>query len=139
MFGFLAAAPASADDYDGNWHYTLTPYVWLPSVSGKFALSVPPPLSNRIPGVTVDFSARPGSALSKLNYALMATGAVHKGNWSVSSDLIALSLSDHDEKVRTVTGPGGLVEIPVDTGSKVGLLDYVWTLDGGYTVSTAPM
>ena len=37
-----------------------------------------------------------------------------------------------------MTGPGGIVEIPVDAGSKVGLKGFVWTLAGAYTVFNEP-
>ena len=137
----LAAAPAARgaeDPYDGDWHFSLTPYVWLPSVGGSLDLNVPPALSGLINNVNMNVDISSTDILSHLNYALMAAGDARKGRWSVATDFILLGLSGDNAKVRSVSGPGGLVDIPIDTGSKVDLKGFVWTLAGAYTVFNEP-
>lgn len=130
----LAASPACADPlrpnmYDGDWHFTLTPYVWLPGVTSD--------LSYRIPGhpeanASVHTSA--GDILSKLKFALMGTGDARKGEWTVFADLLYVDLGSTKSKVRTVTGPGGLVEFPVDVGTKASLQEGIVTLGVGRSI-----
>jgi hypothetical protein len=143
LLGCFANAPEAqgAEDLDdGNWHFSLTPYLWLPTTSGSLSLDVPPTSSGLVNGVEMDVGVNvtPADILSHLNYALMAAGEARKGRWSVATDFIGLSLSGDDSKVRSITGPGGIVEIPVDTGSKVALKSFVWTLAGAYTVFNSP-
>jgi hypothetical protein len=141
LLGCLAAAPAAQgaeDPYDGNWHFSLTPYLWLPTTSGSLLLTVPPRLSGLVSDVRMNVDITPADILSHLDYGLMAAGDARKGRWSIATDFIGLSLSGDDSKVRSITGPGGIVEIPVDTGSKVGLKGFVWTLAGTYTVFNGP-
>ena len=68
----------------------------------------------------------------------MGAGGAQKGHWSVVTDIIYLRLSNENATVRSVTGPGGAVQIPVDTGTQFGLKGLVWTLASGYTVINVP-
>jgi hypothetical protein len=141
LLGCLAAVQAAQgaeDPYDGNWHFSLTPYLWLPTTSGSLSLDVPPRLSGILGDVKMNVDISAADVLSHLNYALMAKGDVRKGRWSIATDFIGLSLSGDNSKVRSITGPGGLLEIPVDTGSDVDLKGFVWTLAGAYTVFNSP-
>ena len=82
IIGLLFAAPARAaeDPYDGNLRFTFTPYVWLPSLDGTLHFDLP----NGSPNV--DASA--GDILSRLDFAIMGTGDVRRGNWSLFTDFI---------------------------------------------------
>lgn len=132
LIGLLFAAPARAaeDPYDGNWRFTLTPYLWLPSLDGTLRFDLP----NGSPNV----SASAGDILENLDFAFMATGDVRKGRWSAFTDFIYLDLSDDNAEVRSVTGPGGVVEIPVDIGTQSGVKGYLWTLAASYTLLRGP-
>jgi hypothetical protein len=132
---FLVATilPASAEDnaYDGNWHFTLTPYVWLPGVTGDLKFNVP-----RFPDVSANVNVDEGpiDVLKHLRFGLMGTGDARKDNWSAFTDMIYVSLSGDKAAVKTVTGPLGLVEIPVNIGTTVDLKSFVWTNGVGYSV-----
>jgi hypothetical protein len=101
-------------------------------------LTVPPNLSGVLSDVKMNVNISAVDILSHLNYALMAAGDARKGRWSIDTDFIGLSLSGDNSNVRSVTGPGGIVEIPIDTGSRVGLKSFVWTLAGAYTAFNEP-
>jgi len=121
-----AAAQAAEDPYDGNWHFDFAPYLWLPSLDGTLRFDLP----NGSPDVDV----RAGAILEELHFGFMGAGDARKGNWSVFTDFIYLDLSTDNSTVRSVTSPGGIVEIPVDTGSQSGLKGYLWTLAASYTL-----
>jgi hypothetical protein len=132
LTGLLSAGPAPAAEalYDGNWRFSVTPYLWLPSLDGTLQFDLP----NGSPNV----SASAGSILENLDFAVMATGDVRRGNWSVFTDFIYLDLSNDNSTVRSVTGPGGMVEIPIDIGTETGLKGFLWTLAPSYTLLRGP-
>lgn len=132
LMGLLFAAPVQAAEnpYDGNLRFTLTPYLWLPSLDGTLRFDLP----NGSPNV----SASAGDILENLDFAFMATGDIRKGRWSAFTDFIYLDLSDDNAEVRSVTGPGGVVEIPVDIGTQSGLKGFLWTLAASYTLFHGP-
>ena len=133
LLALPSAAWGAENPYDGNWHFTLTPYLWLPSVDGSLSFDTP---SGETLSTDLDISA--GDILENLDFALMATGDARKGNWFVFTDFIYLNLSDDNAAVRTVTGPGGLVEIPINTATQTKLHGFVWTLAVGYALAQGP-
>ena len=60
--GLLAAGSASAgvDLYDGQWHYSLTPYAWFPNISQTLQFNTP--LGG---GKTVEVEVKPDSYLEQ--------------------------------------------------------------------------
>jgi opacity protein-like surface antigen len=132
VFALLALAPQTAaaveDTYDGEWHFSLAPYLWLSAFSGTF--HIPGPGG----GKTIDVHASAGDILKSLKFGLMAAGEARRGEWSVFTDLIYARLSDDKSTVRSVTGPGGQVEIPVNVAVKGGLKEGIWTLAGAYSL-----
>jgi hypothetical protein len=140
LFGLLAliVSPGSTawgaeDPYDGNWHFALTPYLWLPSVDGTLRFDAPDGSSG---SANLDMSA--GAILEDLDFAFMGTGDVRKGNWVAFTDFIYLDLSNDTATVRSITGPGGLIEIPVNTSTHSSLRGYVWTVAAGYALVRGP-
>ena len=127
----LHPAIANDNDYDGNWHYALTPYVWLPGVSGD--LNFRPA---RFPNVTasVNIDEGPLDVLKHFRFGLMGTATVRKGEWSAFTDTMYVSLSGDKAAVRTVTGPLGIVEIPVNVGTTLDIKDLVSTNGIGYSL-----
>jgi hypothetical protein len=130
-----SSAYSAEDPYDGKLHFTLTPYLWLPTTSGTVSFHTPHGASGR---PTLDFSVSPGELLSKLDFALMGTYEARTGNWSAFTDFIYLKTSGENAVVKTIAGPGGMIEIPIDAGTKFGLQGAIWTLAPGYTVYRSP-
>ena len=77
----------------------------------------------------------PNDYLENLDFALMLAGEARKGRWAIFTDVITLNFSSESASVETITGPGGIVEIPVDTSTEAGLKALVWELAGSYTLS----
>jgi hypothetical protein len=124
-------ARGAEDPADGKLQLTFTPYVWLPTTSGAVSFHTPRGANGN---PSFHFSISPIDLLSKLDFALMGTEEARQGNFNAFSDLLYLKVSDEKAVVKTITGPDGLIEIPVDAGSKAGLQGFIWTFAPGYTV-----
>jgi len=134
-FSAGTTAQGAEDPYDGNLHFTLTPYLWLPTINGTVSLHTPPGAGG---SPTFNFSVSPIDLLSHLDFALMGVGEARRGNWSVFTDFIYLKLSGADAAVKTITGPGGIVAFPVNAGTEFGLKSFIWTFAPSYTVYRTP-
>lgn len=51
------------------------------------------------------------------------------------SDLIYVDFSGENATVKTVTGPGGIVQVPTNAGTQAGLKALVWELAASYAVA----
>ena len=136
-----APALAAVDPYDGAWHFSLTPYVWLPNINGS--------IDARLPGlrtaagavlrdVSLSTEIGPNDYLENLNFAGMVTGEARKGNWSVITDIIYMDLGDERSHVRNITGPDGRPLTAISRDVTASLSTTVWTLAGAYTVARSP-
>lgn len=129
---FLAAAqPAAAGD---AWSYSLTPYLWLPTINGDLRYDLPSD------GGNLDVKLGPNDYLSNLKAVLMLAGDARKGKASIVTDVVYLKFSDEKSNVRSVDLGGGA--IPVDTtmnvDTKTSLKGLEWTIAGGYALSSNP-
>ena len=122
------APQAGAPDHDG-WKLSITPYLWLPHVSGNASFA------------TADFGVRdlsarigPESYLKDMRFAAMLSGEARKDNFLIATDLIYLNLGGSSAKVTSVTLPG-LGSVPVtDAGTKMSGQSVIWTAAGGYSL-----
>jgi hypothetical protein len=128
-----AASGAGVDMYDGQWHYSLTPYAWFPNISQTLQYSTP--LGG---GKTVEVEVEPDSYLSNLDFALMGTFEARQGDLALAMDLIYNDFSDQDGTIKTVRGPRGRESSPIDANLNVDIRALVWTGIGSYTVARSP-
>lgn len=140
LFGalsFMAMAPANATEnlsaasrFDGQWHFSVTPYLWLPTIYTTASFTGPFGISG---GVDAAMHTAPNDYLDKLSFAFMITGEARKGDWSLFTDYIYMKFKAQNASVRSVTGPAGRVSTAVDLGSTLDLKSDLWTLAGSYT------
>jgi hypothetical protein len=71
---------------DEDWHFTITPYLWLPSVDTK--------LSVRDEPIEVGTNTNSFDVFSKLDYGFLVLGEVRKGKLGLFYDFQTLKLSD---------------------------------------------
>lgn len=121
---------AGVDRYDGQWHYSLTPYAWFPNISQTLQLTTP--LGG---GKSVDVEVKPDSYLSNLEFALMGTFEARKGDWALAMDLIYNDFGDQRGKIKTVQGLLGNESLPINSIVNVDIKALVWTGIGSYTVA----
>jgi hypothetical protein len=136
-----AASPARTTvidaEYDGQTHFTFTPYLWVPTVNGTFQFNAP-----RLPHVgvgggtaIVNTQVGPNSYLSKLNFAIMGAFDLRKGDVAGFGDFINLNLSSGVTRVTSVSGPLGRLQIPVDLGSSGRISSTIWELGAALTLA----
>jgi hypothetical protein len=128
------AKDASADD---GWKFALTPYLWLPNINGTLRYDLPSGS-----GDSAGVKTGPNSYLENLNFALMATGDLRKGRWSIFTDLIYLHFASEGSTVKDVEfqGSGGRTSVSgsLDAGTETDLSASLVTLAGGYAVVDGP-
>jgi len=131
-----ATAPAFADD--DVWQFSITPYLWLPTIGGDAGYQSPPS-----GGGDPIFSVGPTDWLDLLNFGALVGGTARKGNFSITSNLVYLSMANESEGRllsvdATITGPNNGVTIPVGadvTASTESELEgLTWDLLFGYTI-----
>lgn len=130
-------ATANAQEVSNEWQYSLTPYLWLPTIDG--VLNYGPPSGG---GGNPNISVGPTDWLELLNFGLLVSGSAKKGKYSIFSDFVYLSMSSDDSRVvsvdDTITLPGVPVPIPVNptlnVNTKTDLDGLVWMVAGGYTL-----
>lgn len=140
FIGLLAfgESHAQADANANEWQYTLTPYLWLPTIDGSLNYSLPPG-----GGGSPNVSVGPTDWLDLLNFALLIGGSARNDDFVIFSDFIYLSMSTTDSRVASVDdpGPGILPPLPVDVtltlGTKSELDGLAWTLAAGYRIENA--
>lgn len=136
----VAAAGTSAGEADvqipavppvgSGWTFTVAPYLWMASV--KSASSYTPAHGNRTINANVDESF--GDIFKDLNFAIMAGAEARRGLFSIQADAMYINLLQDHSGVRSVSGPLGLLEAPINTGGKLKLKTMVGTLTGGYDI-----
>jgi hypothetical protein len=130
------SAAANAQQSDDEWSWTLTPYVWLPTIDGHVKYDVPPQ-----GGGGPDVSIGPTDWLDLLNFAALFSATASRDRFAVFTDLVYLDMGgDNDGRVvsveGTIPGPGGNIEIPVSAdlnlATEFELDGLQWMLGLGY-------
>jgi opacity protein-like surface antigen len=123
------ARQAAAQPSAAAWQFQVTPYIWLPRISGTFSFTG----AGGSPQVDVGVGA--DDYLQNLDMALMLGGEARKGRWAIFTDFIYLDFSGENAAVRSVTGPGGIVQVSANANTTAGLKGLVWELAAAYTIS----
>jgi len=97
-----------------DWKFALTPYLWLPNIEANGTTDSPPDTDD---GGEPSYEVGPADYLEHLNMVLMLTGEARRDSWSLRTDVIYLDMSNERAAVKSVSGPGGVVEIPVNAGT----------------------
>lgn len=131
----FASGIASANDDDAqDWQFDLTPYLWLPTISGNVNYTPPGGGGGGAPNIDVG----PTDWLDLLNGAALLSGGVRKGRFALRADYVYLSLKSEKDDVVAVRD-GGL--LPVDSSLNVSTETRFdgssWTLAAGYAVHRA--
>jgi hypothetical protein len=116
-----------------GWSFSVTPYLWLPSVSGDLRFDNPLPGSG---ATSADVAVDAEDILSALNFALMLSAEARYGRVFAMTDFIYLNTGSDSSRITAVdfTQAGrDRVSAVVDSGSDASLSGAVWTLAGGAT------
>jgi len=129
-FPLQAAAQYTSPPTDTGWQFDVN--LFLPSISSNSRLELPG-------GGNISTESDPDGYLKKLKMVFMGTLVAEQGPWSGSLDLLYLNLDDVESKVRQITGPGGIVTVPIDSGTHSDLKGLISTLAVGYRIGGSPM
>ena len=138
VLSLLAPMHAVAQSGEDRWVFSLTPYLWLPSMEGSLRYG-PPPTGGSAPNVSVDAE----DILSSLDFAFMFTADARKGRWSILTDFMYVSLSSDKAAVKSVdfnpgAGPVNFATGALTLGAEVEFKGTIWTLAGGYSLLHEP-
>ncbi len=130
----LLALPVSAQTgaapSDG-WAWRASLNAWLPSVHSSTQFDLPS-------GGNISGTTDPGGYLSKLKFAFMGTLEARRGQWSFLADGVYVDFGNLRSNVRSISGPGGIVTVPIDAGTTSDLKGFIGTFEGGYAVLQSP-
>src|SRR5208283_2284309 len=123
MILLAGATIANAEEpkLDDDWHFTLIPYLWLPSIGGKMNINVPntSPASSSgmqtVSTVSNDFNISSSSLLKNFKFGALVTMELEKGDWSFLTDVMYVHLSDSNRQVTFPNLPSGSFDIGADT------------------------
>lgn len=125
-----AASGAGVDMYDGQWHYSLTPYAWFPNVYQNLQYTGPLGSNN-----SANVKVEPGNYLSDLKFALMGIFEARKGDWALAMDLVYSDFGSQAGKIETVRGPRDYVSLPIGANASVDIQSLIWEGVGSYTAA----
>jgi hypothetical protein len=127
--GPVCAVAAAEEDNSDGWHYTLTPYLWLPTISAD--LNYAPPQGGAAPGI----DAGPTDWLELLNGAALLSGSMSKGAFSLLADFVWLSLESENDKVLNVRDGGFIpVDASLNLDTKTDFDGISWTVAASYAL-----
>jgi hypothetical protein len=120
------AGPAFAQDED---RFSITPYIWLPTLDGDLRFHIPPQ-DPAGPEFFPEVKVGPVDYLDNLQGIFMIAGEARFDRVSVFTDFIYIDFSREDARIRTIDGSGPIP--PIDVGSTFDLSGELWTLAAGY-------
>ena len=123
---FTVPAQAQSEAPAGKWMFSITPYLWMPSLNAT--LNYSPPSAGGSPSV----DAGADQLLESLEAALMISGEVRKNRWLAFTDFIYLDLSSESSTVKSINFGGSIVSSSADVSTTSSLRGTVWTLGAGY-------
>lgn len=133
--GLCAAAPAGAQSSttDSGWKFEVTPYLWLPSMSGTLQFHTPGGANPN-----VGFKINPNEYIPDIEMAVPLVLEARTGKWLAYSDVLYMSLGANASKVKDVNFGGNLVSTTLDLGTSNDIKQTIWTVAGGYNLVQDP-
>ena len=105
------------DLWDGSWHFSLTPYVWLPGISSSTRYEVP--FTGTVQNTTNN------DIFSYLSGAFMLEGTARKDHWGIYSDVDWVNFSNEEGRFNRIGGAriGGSLNLNTSWDMKGGMFN----------------
>lgn len=127
----------SAQEAASEWQFQVTPYLWLPTIGGD--LNYSPPAGGGGGGGGASIDVGPTDWLDLLNGAALLNGGMKKGRFSISADVVYLSLkSENDRVVAANDGSNIPVDASLNLATETKFDGASWTFAAGYSVVETP-
>jgi hypothetical protein len=117
--------PAAADD-DDNDRFSITPYIWLPTVEGDLRYNFSLDGEDFFPRIHVG----PNDYLDNLEGALMIAGEARFDQFSIFTDVMLMDFERDSARLISIDDSG--TTPPIDIGTTSELSGGLWTLAAGY-------
>ncbi|MBV8245947.1 MAG: hypothetical protein JOZ38_08510 [Candidatus Eremiobacteraeota bacterium] len=117
---------------------SVTPYLWLPGVSGtfKFDRSSLPILGTPAPGdIHIDVNASQSSVLSHLNSAALFSAEIRNNRLALFGDFMYLNLSGQNSQIRDLSGPLGIITVPINSTASIQINSTIYEVAPSYTIT----
>jgi hypothetical protein len=128
-----SAIAADIDPFDGQWHGAITPYGWFPAFTTDIRF-----VARGGTEIAPSVEVKPSNYLSDLQFAGMLNANARKGNLFLFGDLVYADLASLKSKVKTLSGPDGVIQLPVNADLNVRLTTTIVTAGVGLNVWRAP-
>jgi hypothetical protein len=125
----VTGTAAAKEPAPGEWHWRATVYGWFPSIKSSSTSF------DTGGGNTIGTETDPDGYLKHLEFAFMGAIEARQGRWSAIGDAIYLNFGNAQTRVKTISGPAGLVSIPAQANVTWDLEGAVITLAAGYSLS----
>ena len=112
---------------DDGWAWRATIYGWFPSIKS----------STQTFDSGIETEVNPGNYLSNLKFAFMGALEGRSGPWSVVGDVVYLNQGDLKTAVKSITGPAGIVTIPVQANLNTKLEAGVGSFAVGRSIASS--
>jgi hypothetical protein len=122
---FTVTAQAQSVAPEDAWRFSITPYLWLPTIDGTLKYNIPPGA-----GGSPSFEVGPND----YQFAMMLSGEVRKDRWMAFTDIIYLSFSSATSAFKAVNFGGSAVSSSANVSGSTSVKGAIWTLGGGYAV-----
>ncbi len=122
-------APSPTPMKDTKLHAWVTPYLWLPTIHGQLNFTIP------TTGGNVGLTVVPSQYTPKLASGALFTAGLQKGDWGVMTDLVYLNLTAVSDGITSITGPGGMLTIPIATSVQSRYTQTIWTTAATYNLA----
>lgn len=134
-FNGLAQAQTVPSATDSSWRFSLTPYLWVPTISGDLRYGLPGNAGASGAKVSLDAS----SIVDALKFGITFGAEARSGRFSLATDLLYLDLGSQSSQVRYMDfGPGNRIPATANAGTQSSLTSTLWTLAPGYTLLEGP-
>ena len=111
QFAFISSASAQEDE----WRFSVTPYIWLPTVDGELSFGEPPGLV-----VSPDVEVGPIDYLENLKGVFMIAGeARYELRMADNSIVMAKTISVAQEQVEILEPLLGALQVPRDAVTEI--------------------
>ncbi len=124
--------PGLQEAFDNKWHASITPYIWAPGISGTLVFHHAVLTGAGV--ATIGVATGPSNYLTFVNSGGMLAAEVRKNAFDISGDVIFLNMSNSGSNTTTISGPGGVVQIPVTSSVGWHLNTTMWELEPGLVV-----
>jgi hypothetical protein len=121
--------------YDGQWHFTAAPYVWLPTLRQNVQYHARVPSTTHTTPVSATVQVGPSDYLSNINAAAMFSFDARKGDWDTFGDYIYTNVSANATFPTYLQGPLGHVKIPATFSTSAHLAASIWEIATGITLA----